>query len=155
MLTRSYREHDLRLTYELDPGKQRLFTTTYACLSPQWEPFSRTQPWDSNVWLRPSGRHTWLNLVKASVQIFKILAGGVATYLSYSCQGKPHTLVPLLIKPATYLSGVVCLFLLSLLALPLQGTIFKPTKDIDFFSVIINYLGDLQYETQQFYSFAA
>ena len=35
----------------------------------------RTQPWESNVSLRPSGRYKWLNPGKASISTFKILAG--------------------------------------------------------------------------------
>lgn len=34
---------------------------------PQWESFSRTQPWKNIMMLRPSGPNTWLNLVKASI----------------------------------------------------------------------------------------
>ena len=40
---------------------------TFGPSFPQWEPFSRKQPWESNVLLRPSGQCMWLNLVKPSV----------------------------------------------------------------------------------------
>lgn len=42
-------------------------------LYPLWEPFSRMQPLESNVLLRPSGLYMSLNPVKASIN-FKILA---------------------------------------------------------------------------------
>ena len=54
---------------------------TFCLRFPQQELFSRTQPWDSNVLLRPSGLDTWLNFVKSSMQTFKILAGACGDLL--------------------------------------------------------------------------
>lgn len=39
----------------------------FCSLVPQWEPFSMTRPWESNVSLRPFGKYSWLNPIKVSV----------------------------------------------------------------------------------------
>ena len=45
-----------------------------SCL--QWELFSRTQPSEITVSLRPLGLYMWLNPIKASIYTFKNLVGG-------------------------------------------------------------------------------
>lgn len=47
---------------------------------PQWEPFSRIQPWKSNVGLRPSGWYVGLNSAENSLWTFKILTGIAEIY---------------------------------------------------------------------------
>ena len=46
----------------------------------------RTRTWENKVLLRPSGQHTWLNPVKASLWTFKILAGGCGAKTSFICK---------------------------------------------------------------------
>lgn len=61
------------LIYELDPGNWKILPASsllrmYVLSTvPTVGLFWRTQPWESSVWLRPSGWSTWLNPVKASL----------------------------------------------------------------------------------------
>lgn len=51
---------------------------------------------------------------------------GMELCSSWDTQGKPHKRVPLLLRPATYQSGVACLFLWSPLASRVRGPVCKP-----------------------------
>lgn len=91
-------------------------------LFPQWELFSRTETWESNVLLRPSEQCMWLNPVKVSLYTFNILAG-MEVYSQCSAHDKVYMQVPLLTEIATYQFGVACLFIWSLLSLCVQGPV--------------------------------
>lgn len=79
-----------------EPGQSRPLAVSLPseCPRPPFpglEPSSRTRPWESSAWWRPSGLHTWLDPVKASVQTFKILTLAVGpTHLAVS-QSQPYT----------------------------------------------------------------
>lgn len=70
---RSSRGHDHQLTLRLDPGTWRLLTLSCIleiCVLPAFPALkaaSRTQPWETNVLLRPSAWNMWLNPVKAFI----------------------------------------------------------------------------------------
>lgn len=71
----------LGFAHEPDPSSGRLLTPSLALgmrvrlpsLLPEFGP--RTQLWDDDVVLRPSGQDTWWNPVQASPYTFKILTG--------------------------------------------------------------------------------
>ena len=77
----------------------------------------RTEPGESKVLLRPSGLKMWPNLVKGSIQTFKILVGRCRDLLILQ---SPKTSLlsksPFLLKLPSAVWGV-CLFLQSLPAL--------------------------------------
>lgn len=58
---------------------------------PWWQLFSRTQPWDRYVWLRPSGSYSWLNT--GLYRNLKLLAGR-CDGLSRSTHDQPGVSVP-------------------------------------------------------------
>lgn len=84
---RSWRGCDRQLTQDLDPGNWELLGPSlslewsFCPLFPQWEPFSRTQPWDCKMLLRPSGLIMCANPGKASIETSKILVGGCGNLL--------------------------------------------------------------------------
>lgn len=92
-------------TLNLDLSNPRAFSPlslecTFHPWFPQPEPFSRTQPWKSNVLLRRSGQRLWLNPEKASVHTSKILIEGGTDLLVWwspttSFTGKSPCLVSL------------------------------------------------------------
>lgn len=117
--SRSLREHDHGWsTQELDLGNQRILPHSPVLgmyilpTMPALGAILRMQPWESNVALKPFG----LNLLKASTyKLWRFWQVGTEIYSSM-LQDRPGMWVPLLIKPAIYSSGGVCLLLPSLFA---------------------------------------
>lgn len=112
----------------LPPGHQWLLTRrshptslecTFCPLLPQWEPFSRVQPWESNVLLRPSGWSMWLDPLKVTIHTFKSPVAGVEIPPLAVAQDKFPMWFPCL--PAAYQSGAICVFLWSLPVLCVSG----------------------------------
>ena len=120
---------DHHLTWEINHGQWELSTPSpflemcvlLAFSSPR--SCSKDRALNRNVLLRLSGLGTWLNPVKASIYTFKILASGCR--ILFILQLPKISLISFLIKSATYQSGVVCLFLLSLHALCEYGGGFR------------------------------
>ena len=84
---------------------------------PQPGLFSRTQPWESNVLLRPSGLNVFLSPLRSLYKIWRLQPASARFYFSCGCSRHTWYVIPLVIKPATYQSGVIWLFLPFLLAL--------------------------------------
>lgn len=121
---RSSEGHDCELTQEMDPGNWRPLPLPVLGMyilptSPTVGLFSRMQPWESSVFLRPSDYSTWLNPVA-------ILAGGWG-HLLFLWPLKTNLVCKFLsTKPATYPAREICLFPRFLLVLQLEGPVCKP-----------------------------
>lgn len=110
-----WRGFDLWLTWELHPNHWRLLTPSLLGMyvlptNPAVGANVKGQPRESNVWLRSSGQHVWLNPFKSFYQLLRLWWAGVEIY--WSCGGlrQAHREVPLLVNPAAYQSEVVSLF---------------------------------------------
>lgn len=86
---------------------------TFRLQFPEWGLFSKIQPWEWKVLLRPPGLIMWLNPVKSSMHTFKNLKGKYGNLLVF-CHSKHVVCVSFLIKSAIYWSRVICLFSFSL-----------------------------------------
>ena len=80
---------------------------------------SRMQLWESTVLLRPARLYKWPNSITIFIKTLKTLWMGAEMYSLCSCTREASYVRSLLIKPATYQSGVICFFLH--LCLPLWG----------------------------------
>lgn len=92
---RSLRGHSWRLTWELDPGNQKLLTPFLECSFcspfPQWELF---QGWLlERLQLRPPGLNWWLNPVKASIKFSNSAGGCEKSTFPVTAQDKPNICV--------------------------------------------------------------
>lgn len=85
------------------------------------ELLSRTQPWESNVLLTPYGWLVWMTEPSKGLCINFHDAGSWVRKSTHLAATGQAFQVPLVIKPATYQSEVVCLFLQPLFALCVCG----------------------------------
>lgn len=96
----------------------------YFCsLFPQYEPFQGLSLEWALLWRLPQ-QYKPLNPGKAFIYTVKILAGGCRVTVLIAAQDKLCVQISFFIKPASYLSGVVCHFLQSLLSL-VYGASFR------------------------------
>lgn len=72
---------------------------------------SRMQLWESTVLLRPSRLYKWPHSITIFIKALKTLWMGAEMYSLCSCTREASYDSSLLIKPATYQSGVICFFL--------------------------------------------
>ena len=102
---RSLKGRDCQLTWELSwairgysPPPRPWNVPSLVFPAPEAAP--RTQPSESKVLLRPSGRYMWLNPGEASIETFKILVGGCRDLLIlWPSKSGLVFLFPYLIKP--------------------------------------------------------
>ena len=120
---RSLRGHDHHLTLKLDPDNLRLLTLSPSLECTFCSLFAQLEPFQGCSLERVICSLDHLNSIcdrtplRPLYKLLRFWQAGVEIFLSCSHPRQGSYEVPLLIKPATYQSGVVCLFLRSLFAL--------------------------------------